>query len=157
VGDDANDHREEQAAWFQFMEEFSQHAYEAYRGLVYGDPDFIDFFQQTTPINEIGKLRLGSRPTRRTTGSKSIDDLRAIPWVFAWTQSRYLLPAWFGMGTAFRRQLAKGADRLQVMQTLYKEWPFFHELVSKVETALAVADIDIAGHYAETLVQSPEL
>lgn len=147
----------EPAAWSQFMEEFSEDAFQAYRKLVYGEPDFIEFFQQTTPITEIGQLRLGSRPTRRTKHSRSIDDLRAIPWVFAWTQSRYLLPAWYGMGTAFEKQIAKGGDRLEFMRTLYKEWPFFRELVSKIETALSVADIDIAAHYADTLVEKDAL
>jgi len=157
LGGHVDGQKEEQAGWYKFMEEFSQAAYDAYRQLVYGDPDFIEFFQQTTPIKEIGQLRLGSRPTRRSKNSRSIDDLRAIPWVFAWTQSRYLLPAWFGFGTAFGNQLSKGGDSLALMQKLYKEWPFFHELVSKIETALSVADIDIARHYADTLVESPEL
>jgi phosphoenolpyruvate carboxylase len=96
-------------------------------------------------------LRLGSRPTRRTQGSNSISDLRAIPWVFAWTQSRYMLPAWFGIGSAFEES-CKNPDNLKLMQHMYLKWPFFKGLISKVENALAVADFNIARYYAEQLV-----
>ncbi len=144
--------------WHEFMEEFSQNAFESYRSIVYGDPDFVKFFQESTPINEITHLRMGSRPTRRKTGSQSISDLRAIPWVFAWTQSRFLLPAWFGLGTAFKLQLDKhGDDRLELMRKLYKEWPFFQGLIGKLETALAVTDMNIATFYAKTLVKDDTL
>ena len=101
---------------------------------------------------------MGSRPTRRKTGSQSISDLRAIPWVFAWTQSRFLLPAWYGLGTAFKLQLEKhGDERLALMRQLYKEWPFFQGLISKLETALAVTDMNIATFYAKTLVKDEAL
>ncbi len=141
-----------------FMEQFSADACHEYRDLVFGDPDFVNFFQQTTPINEIARLRLGSRPTRRKPGSHSINDLRAIPWVFAWTQSRYLLPAWYGFGTAFEQQLKDhGEERLELMRRLYRQWPFFKGLVSKVETSLTIADMDIASYYAEKLVDPPAL
>jgi phosphoenolpyruvate carboxylase len=156
-------HRSNQASdkseWLEFMETLSERSYHAYRDLVYGDPDFVEFFNQTTPINEISRLRMGSRPTRRKAGSKSISDLRAIPWVFAWTQSRYMLPAWYGFGSAFN-DLAKFNDSnktyderaLALAQSMYKEWPFFRGLVSKIETALSVADIRIATYYAKNLV-----
>jgi phosphoenolpyruvate carboxylase len=143
----------EPAEWSEFMEDFSQTAFDAFRDLVYGDEDFVRFFQQLTPIAEIAHLRMGSRPTRRTSGSQSIGDLRAIPWIFAWTQSRFILPAWFGLGTAFKKQLEKhGPERLKMMRKLYKEWTFFHGLISKIETALAVADMNIAMFYANNLV-----
>jgi phosphoenolpyruvate carboxylase len=138
--------------WLSFMEDFSKLAFNAYRDLVYGDPTFVDFFQQTTPINELSQLRLGSRPTRRTQGSNSISDLRAIPWVFAWTQSRYMLPAWFGFGTAFQTITSEPAN-LQLMQLMYRKWPFFKGLVTKIENALAVADFNIARYYADELVE----
>ncbi|MBX9723228.1 MAG: phosphoenolpyruvate carboxylase, partial [Candidatus Obscuribacterales bacterium] len=144
--------------WHDFMEEFSQDAFEAYRDIVYGDPDFVRFFQQCTPIGEIAHLRMGSRPTRRSSGSQGIGDLRAIPWVFAWTQSRFILPAWYGLGTAFKLQLMKHEDnQLQFMRKMYKEWPCFHGLISKIETALAVADMNIAIFYANNLVKDPAL
>ncbi len=138
--------------WLTFMESFSKLAFDAYRDLVYGDPRFAEFFQQTTPINELAQLRLGSRPTRRTQGSNTISDLRAIPWVFAWTQSRYMLPAWYGIGSAFKESI-QNVDNLKLMQHLYLNWPFFKGLISKVENALAVADFNIARYYAEELVE----
>lgn len=142
----------------QCMEELSGIACEAYRALVYGDKDFIDFFEQATPINEISRLRLGSRPTRRNTGSKSIEDLRAIPWVFAWTQSRFMLPAWYGFGTSYKRYIEKyGQSGLQRIRTLYSSWSFLQVLISKIETSLSVADMKIATYYAENLVLSVEL
>ncbi|MBK7836643.1 MAG: phosphoenolpyruvate carboxylase [Candidatus Obscuribacter sp.] len=137
--------------WLEFMERVSEDSRLAYRKLVYDTPGFVEFFSQTTPINEISQLKMGSRPTRRTAGSSSIDDLRAIPWVFAWTQSRYMLPAWYGFGTAFANVL-KDKDALALCRTMYKSWPFFKGLVSKIETALAVADMDIARYYAQNLV-----
>ncbi|MBX9692216.1 MAG: phosphoenolpyruvate carboxylase, partial [Cyanobacteria bacterium] len=144
--------------WISLMDEVSAESLSAYRDLVYNDPEFIEFFNQATPITEIGKLRLGSRPTRRTKGSTSIADLRAIPWVFAWTQSRFIIPGWYGMGSAIAGQIEKhGAERLELMRLLYNEWPFFNGLVSKVETSLAIADMRIATYYAENLVADQAL
>jgi phosphoenolpyruvate carboxylase len=138
------------ADWTAVMEEFSQAAYAAYRGLVWENPHFVEFFSQATPITEISRLRMGSRPTRRTRGSKSIADLRAIPWVFAWTQSRFMLPAWYGFGTAYDTIVSNhGPDMLREM---HEHWQFFAGLVTKIETALAVADMEVASHYAMTLV-----
>ncbi len=138
--------------WQVIAESLSQSAYDAYRQLVHGDPQFVDFFHQTTPIAELSQLNLGSRPTTRAKNSRSIDDLRAIPWVFAWTQSRYMLPAWYGFGSAFANQVKSSGTNLAAMQEMYKEWPFFKQLISKIETALAVADMNIARFYAENLV-----
>jgi phosphoenolpyruvate carboxylase len=150
--DESDVRKAENPQWHAFMDEFSQSSFQAYRSLVYGSPDFIDFFHQTTPIGEISFLKLGSRPTSRKSGSRSIDDLRAIPWVFAWTQSRYMLPAWYGYGSAFRTATRKEGN-LQLMQEMYKEWPFFRGLVTKIENALAVADMNIAAFYARNLVE----
>lgn len=138
--------------WLEFMESFSKLAFDAYRDLVYGDSSFVEFFYQTTPINELAQLNLGSRPTRRTKGSNSIADLRAIPWVFAWTQARYMLPAWYGIGLAFE-EMAKDAQKLALMWQMYAQWPFFKGLITKVENALAVADFNIAKYYAQELVE----
>jgi phosphoenolpyruvate carboxylase len=142
----------QQATWSEFMERFSERALLAYRALVHEDPGFVEFFQQTTPIDEIALLNLGSRPTRRISNSKSIDDLRAIPWVFAWTQSRYMLPAWYGFGSACRDLVDERSESLGLMQAMYERWPFFKGLVTKVETALAIADMQVANYYAENLV-----
>ncbi len=153
VADNAED-----KAWHEIMEKFSISAFKAYRALVYEDPDFVNFFLQTTPINEISRLRLGSRPSRRTKGSNSIADLRAIPWVFAWTQSRYLLPAWYGFGSAFDGCVrVKSENLLPTLQRMYAKWPFFHGLVRKIETALSITDMDIAAYYADQLVTSKKL
>lgn len=138
------DRKSDELGWLTFMESYSERACQSYRDLVYGK-DFVEFFNASTPISEISKLKMGSRPTRRTAGSTSIDDLRAIPWVFAWTQSRYMLPAWYGFGSAFRE------GDLTLMRELYKNWTFFGSLVDRIEAALAVADMDIARYYAENL------
>lgn len=150
--------KKELPEWWQLMDEFSRNALEGYRNAVHKDPDFVKFFNKSTPISEIGQLRMGSRPTRRTQGSNSIDDLRAIPWVFAWTQSRFLLPAWFGLGSAYRQHLqSHGQEALIMLQSLYDSWPFFNTLISRTETALAVTDMDIALKYAEELVEDSVL
>jgi phosphoenolpyruvate carboxylase len=150
----AGSQQPEESSWSDFMEELAVSANKAFRSLIYEDPEFIDFFQQTTPINEISKLRMGSRPTRRKAG-KTIADLRAIPWVFAWTQSRYMLPAWYGFGSGFRAISGDPQVNLQKAQEMYRQWPFFKGLIDKLETALAVADMDIARYYCEKLVDEP--
>ncbi len=145
----------EPAQWWNFMEQLSVSSFNAYRSLVYEDPQFVEFFSQSTPIGELSKLQMGSRPTRRTAGSGSIDDLRAIPWVFAWTQSRYMLPAWYGFGSAFQTcagQTEASPETVAMAQEMYAKWPFFRGLINKLENALAVADMDIAAYYSENLV-----
>jgi phosphoenolpyruvate carboxylase len=125
----------------------------AYRTLVYDDPEFVAFFQQATPIDEIARLRLGSRPARRTTSTR-IEDLRAIPWVFSWTQARILLPGWYGLGAALTQgEEVFGLDLLREME---REWPFFGALLSNAELALAKADLMIAERYV-AMVRPPEL
>jgi phosphoenolpyruvate carboxylase len=152
---DAIGSRSQQAdpLWVQFMETFAQNSFKAYRSLVYENKNFVRYFHEVSPIEEISQLRLGSRPTRRNQGSTAIEDLRAIPWVFAWTQNRFLLPAWYGFGSAFEAQKSD----LALMQEMFDKWPFFQELVSRVETALSIADITIARHYADTLVKDSGL
>lgn len=147
---------ENRQSWTALMERFSRLAFEEFRLLIYENPDFVDFFYETTPIAEIGQLRLGSRPASRKRNARSINDLRAIPWTFAWTQSRFLLPAWYGVGTAWRRILREDDSALQTSRDMYRHWPFFRGLIDKVETALAIADMDIACYYADQLC-SPTL
>ncbi len=118
----------------------------AYRELVYGDEDFARFFEEATPLSEIARLQIGSRPVRRQQ-SRRIEDLRAIPWVFAWTQSRFVLPGWFGLGEGLHRGRRKfGLEFLQAMQ---REWPFFAATIGNAEMALAKSDLDIAARYAD--------
>src|SRR5205085_3355590 len=112
----------------------------AYRELV-DDPRLVDFFRAFTPVDELALLNIGSRPARRPEGAEYLDSLRAIPWVFAWTQNRCLLPSWFGCGTAFEE-----AD-VDDLRHLYAEWGFFRTLVQNLEMTLAKASMEIAHEY----------
>ncbi len=118
----------------------------AYRELVYGDPDFSAFFHAITPVDEISRLQLGSRPAKRRRSTR-IEDFRAIPWVFAWTQARIVLPAWYGLGTALRA--ARERFGLELLAEMEDRWPFFSGLISNAEMACAKTDLDIARRYAE--------
>ncbi len=131
--------------WVDAMQQLAGHSFTRYRELV-EQPDFVDFFRRATPIAEIEQLPIGSRPARRRDGG-SLTDLRAIPWVFSWTQCRCLIPAWYGLGSAAEQllQTSRGRDLLQEM---YREWPFFRATVDNAELALAKTDLDIAAHYA---------
>jgi phosphoenolpyruvate carboxylase len=135
------------------LERMANHSREVYRDLVYRQPGFKRFFEQATPIEEIARLRLGSRPARRGA-SQRIEELRAIPWVFSWTQARIILPAWFGLGSALA--LARELAGIEVLQEMQRDWPFFSALLSNAEMALAKADLTIAERYA-TLVQDATL
>ena len=119
---------------------------EAYRDLVYGDPDFVSFFRSATPVEEIAQLRLGSRPARRG-GAEGVEGLRAIPWVFSWTQARIVLPGWYGLGSA----LAAARDEvgIELLAEMERDWPFFAALLSNAEMALGKADLHIAERYVE--------
>jgi phosphoenolpyruvate carboxylase len=123
-----------------------------YRALVYGDPDFADYFHAATPVREISRLQLGSRPSKRRDSAR-IEDYRAIPWVFSWTQTRAVLPAWYGLGTAL--ESAREAHGARVLQDMEREWPFFSALISNAEMACAKADLDIARRYAELYDDEP--
>jgi phosphoenolpyruvate carboxylase len=135
------------------LEEIAGHAHGAYRALVHETDGFAEFFFSATPIAEIMELNIGSRPaSRRTTGR--IEDLRAIPWVFSWGQSRVLLPGWYGFGSGVEAYLAGAPDprarraRLALLKAMAREWPFFHALTSNMEMALAKTDLSIAARYA---------
>jgi phosphoenolpyruvate carboxylase len=137
--------------WHEIMEELATRSREKYRDLIYEQPDLVDFFNQVTPIEEISQLQISSRPTRRG-GKKTLSSLRAIPWVFSWTQSRFLLPAWFGVGTAMQDFLnEKPAEHLSLLRYFYFKWPFFKMAISKVEMTLAKVDLQIANHYVQEL------
>jgi phosphoenolpyruvate carboxylase len=130
-------HDPERLATFeQVVEQMAEISAERYRSLVYDDPDFARFFAAATPVEEISRLRLGSRPAKRRAEG-GIDDLRAIPWVFSWTQSRIVLPAWLGLGTA----LATARERhgLAVLQEMVADWAFFASLISNAEMACSKA------------------
>ncbi|HEV2060224.1 MAG TPA: phosphoenolpyruvate carboxylase [Solirubrobacteraceae bacterium] len=121
----------------------------AYRGLVYGDADFADFFHAVTPVREVSRLQLGSRPARRNATAR-IEDFRAIPWVFSWTQSRAVLPAWFGLGTALAH--AREHHGVELLREMERDWPYFAALISNAEMACVKADLEIARRYAELCV-----
>lgn len=144
------------AQYADAMEELSRHAYQAYRRLVYETDGFERYFWESTVIGEIAHLNIGSRPAFRAS-SMRLADLRAIPWVFSWSQCRLMLPGWYGFGSAVMAWLAAhprgGMARLQEM---YRKWPFFQMILSNMEMVLAKADIATASRYAK-LVEDPKL
>ncbi|ESW25309.1 hypothetical protein PHAVU_003G024800 [Phaseolus vulgaris] len=135
--------------WRNMMEDISNISCKCYRSVVYENPEFLSYFHEATPQSELGFLNIGSRPTRRksTTG---IGHLRAIPWVFAWTQTRFVLPAWLGVGAGLKGASEKG--QTEELRAMYKEWPFFQSTIDLIEMVLGKADIPIAKHYDEVLV-----
>lgn len=135
--------------WRQVMEEISKTSCDKYRSTVYEDPEFLSYFQEATPQEELGFLNIGSRPTRRKA-SGGIGHLRAIPWIFAWTQTRFVLPAWLGIGAGLMDANHKGYR--QDLEAMYKEWPFFQSTIDLIEMVLGKADIPIAKHYDDVLV-----
>jgi phosphoenolpyruvate carboxylase len=130
------------------MRALADAAYRAYRALVYDDPHFVAYFNATTPISEIAELNIGSRPASRT-GSRRIEDLRAIPWVFSWGLTRLMLPGWYGFGAAVDAWLADHADGLPLLRTMYATWPFFRAFLSNMDMVLAKSDLAIASRYAD--------
>jgi phosphoenolpyruvate carboxylase len=142
----AGTHAEPDPSWVAIMRTLAETSLQAYRALVQ-QPGFIQYFVEATPIEEIETLPIGSRPSRRS-GERTLADLRAIPWVFSWTQNRHLIPAWYGLGTAVEAFVASGADHLEQLRTLYREWPFFTAALDNAALALAKADLGIGQQYA---------
>ena len=141
--------------WREAMEEMSAAGFEAYAQLVHRDPEFLVFWRQATPIDEISNLKLGSRPTfRRAT--KSVSDLRAIPWVFSWMQSRFNFPGWFGQGSALEAVLRKGPKGRARLREMHAGWPFFQTLIDNAQLTMRKADMGIAELYAD-LVDDPRI
>jgi phosphoenolpyruvate carboxylase len=131
------------------MDELSDLAFKAYRGLVYETDGFVDYFWNSTVINEIATLNIGSRPASRKK-TRAIEDLRAIPWVFSWAQCRLMLPGWYGFGSAVETWIAQNPDKgMPFLKELYQEWPFFRMLLSNMDMVLAKSSIAIASRYAE--------
>jgi phosphoenolpyruvate carboxylase len=132
--------------WVETIEEISSLALTKYQSLVFEDPDFLTYFTEATPLRELGDLNIGSRPMSRKNQGK-FEDLRAIPWVFAWTQSRQLLPAWYAAGTGLAGFVAKGEHNLSLLQQMYTKWPFFRSTIDNLQMALMKADITTAREY----------
>jgi phosphoenolpyruvate carboxylase len=142
--------------WNEIMEELAARSRTHYRNLIYEQPDFIDFFHQVTPIEEISQLQISSRPARRPSGKKDLTSLRAIPWVFSWTQTRFLLPSWYGVGTALQEFLnEEPEEHLKLLRYFYIKWPFFKMVISKAEMTLAKVDLQMAQQYVQQL-SNPE-
>ena len=131
----------------EMMDEIVEDSYKTYRKLVFEDPNFYNYFFEATPIKEVSSLNIGSRPASR----KKITDiggLRAIPWVFSWSQSRIMLPGWYGVGTAFSNFINKNSRNIDKLRTMYKDWPFFTSLLSNVDMVMSKSDMEIAKEYA---------
>ena len=134
--------------YYAAMDALSEHALAAYRALVYETPQFIEYFRASTPIAEIAELNIGSRPASRTASSR-IEDLRAIPWVFSWSQCRLMLPGWFGFGVAVDAWLAQRPGGLAMLREMHGRWPFFKSVLSNMAMVLAKTDLAVASRYAE--------
>ena len=133
----------------------SEHSLATYLSLVHEDEGFVSFFRAFTPVDELGVLALGSRPARRPSSHAYLAGLRAIPWVFSWTQTRTLLPAWYGCGTALGA-LAESEDGVHELRRLYAEWPFFRAIVDNLEMTLAKSSLEVAREYLELVPEGDE-
>jgi phosphoenolpyruvate carboxylase len=129
------------------LETMSRDAFAFYREKIAENTDVLDYFEEATPVKELEFARIGSRPTRRSA-RRGLDDLRAIPWVFGWMQSRHVLPAWFGVGYALERFAESSEQNQQLLITLIDRFPLFHDLIDNVELGMAKADLSIARLYA---------
>ncbi|MGK0336774.1 MAG: phosphoenolpyruvate carboxylase [Candidatus Azotimanducaceae bacterium] len=137
--------------WRMLMDKMANVACDSYRAVTQDNDDFVTFFNQSTPERELTQLALGSRPARRTDqASRGIEDLRAIPWVFAWTQKRLMLPAWLGTDEAFAQNME--GKSLHVLKEMIDDWPFFQTQLDMLEMVLSKVDVDIASHYDTALV-----
>ena len=142
---------EEDANWEKYeniISKISDFSYDAYRDLVYNTEGFSNFFFEVTPINAIAGLNIGSRPSSRKK-NQTLESLRAIPWVFSWSQTRIMLPGWYGVGSAFTKWIEEDENNLLVLQNMYREWPFFRSAISNVDMVLSKSDLTIASEYVK--------
>nr|ACF79185.1 unknown [Zea mays] len=137
--------------WRKLMDEMAVVATEEYRSVVVKEARFVEYFRSATPETEYGRMNIGSRPAKRRPGG-GITTLRAIPWIFSWTQTRFHLPVWLGVGAAFKFAIDKDVRNFQVLKEMYNEWPFFRVTLDLLEMVFAKGDPGIAGLYDELLV-----
>ncbi|KAI3774942.1 hypothetical protein L1987_49506 [Smallanthus sonchifolius] len=142
-----------QLEWRQLMDDLATYATEEYHSIVFKEPRFVEYFRLATPELEYGRMNIGSRPSKRKP-SGGIESLRAIPWIFAWTQTRFHLPVWLGFGGAFKKAIEKDAKSLLMLQEMYKTWPFFRVTIDLVEMVFAKGDPGIAALNDKLLVSS---
>jgi phosphoenolpyruvate carboxylase len=136
--------------WRTLMQTMSDASAQSYREVVYHEPKFVDYFRAATPEVELGELNIGSRPARRKGGKGGVESLRAIPWQFAWSQTRLLLPSWLGVDGAIRAALDVGEEAM--LASMYAQWPFFRSAIELIEMVLAKAEPQIAAEYDRQLV-----
>ncbi|GAA3178529.1 phosphoenolpyruvate carboxylase [Blastococcus jejuensis] len=148
LGDDADEA-------YVLLDDLAGRAQQAYRALVHDTPGFVEWFRAATPIKELGELNIGSRPPSRKAGD-TIADLRAIPWVFSWSQTRIMLPGWYGTGSALESWVDGDEEKLSRLRELHRHWPFFRTVLSNMGMVLAKTDLDLAARYAE-LVEDEDL
>lgn len=141
-------HNPEEDKWDEIIAGISEISLKKYQDLVFREPDFLKFFKESTPLGEVGELNIGSRPSKRKNSDR-FEDLRAIPWVFAWTQSRYLFPAWYAAGTGLYTYYQGKEENLKVLQEMYQNSTFFKSLIDTLQFALIKADLVIAKEYAK--------
>ncbi|TMC60130.1 MAG: phosphoenolpyruvate carboxylase [Chloroflexi bacterium] len=154
VEDEAAQPASPNTAWREAMAEMSAMAYDAYQALVMQTPELIEYWRWATPLDEISRLHIGSRPASRRAGQLQVTHIRAIPWVFSWMQSRFNLPGWYGLGSALAALVARG--RLRLLRDMYERWPFFGALLDNAQMSLLKADMGIASLYS-TLAPDQEL
>ena len=138
--------------WEEHLRVLSQDAFVFYRQLVFETPGFLDFYHEATPISILKISKIGSRPASRGNDERSFEELRAIPWVFSWVQSRYIISAWYGIGHALRNYIdERGEKGLEQLQEMYRQWPFFKSMIHNVQASLAKTDLYIAQLYADII------
>jgi phosphoenolpyruvate carboxylase len=147
--------RQDEADWEASMEKMSESAFSFYRERIADNPDVMTYFEEATPVQELEHARIGSRPARRGE-ARGLSDLRAIPWVFGWMQSRHVLPGWFGVGHALETFIGEDEGKAELLKRMFNEFPFFSDLIGNVEIGMAKADMVIARRYA-ALVDDGEL